>query len=94
MKGLTELLFQARMLKDIPRSGYSFLGVGNETVAEHSYITSFIAFVMTALVPEVDARRLITMCLIHDLWEARTGDLNYLQKKYITANSPVNVAAP
>ncbi len=30
--------------------------------------------------------RLITMCLVHDFPEARTGDLNYVQKKYVTAD--------
>jgi 5'-deoxynucleotidase YfbR-like HD superfamily hydrolase len=26
------------------------------------------------------------MCLVHDLPEAKTGDLNYVQKKYVTAD--------
>jgi putative hydrolase of HD superfamily len=30
--------------------------------------------------------RLIKMCLFHDLPEARTGDLNYVNKKYVDAN--------
>jgi putative hydrolase of HD superfamily len=55
-------------------------------VAEHVYQTAFIAFVMSRLEPKVDALRLINMCLVHDLPEARTGDLNYVQKKYVTAD--------
>jgi putative hydrolases of HD superfamily len=86
MKNIANLLFQANILKNIPRSGYQFLGAGKESVAEHSFSVSFIAFVMVQMEPDVDALRLISMCLVHDLPEAKTGDLNYVQKKYVTAN--------
>jgi putative hydrolase of HD superfamily len=86
MKHIANLLFEANILKKIPRSGYHFLGVGKESVAEHSFSVSFIAFVMAQMEPDVDALRLIAMCLVHDLPEAKTGDLNYVQKKYVTAD--------
>ncbi len=86
MKHLSNLLFEAKILKYIPRSGFPFLGAGRETVAEHSFSVTFIGYVISRLVPGVDALRLISMCLVHDLPEARTGDLNYVNKKYVTAN--------
>lgn len=86
MKAIANILFEAKILKDIPRSGYHFLGSGKESVAEHAFITTFIAYVMAQITPEVDALRLISMCLVHDLPEARIGDLNYVQKKYVTAD--------
>ncbi len=86
MKNIANLLFEARLLKKIPRSGYHFLGVGKESVAEHCFSTTFIAYVMSRIEPEIDALRLISMCLIHDLPEARIGDLNTVHKKYVTAN--------
>jgi putative hydrolase of HD superfamily len=86
MKNIANLLFQANILKNIPRSGYHFLGAGKESVAEHSFSVSFIAFVMVQMEPDVDAFKLISMCLVHDLPEANTGDLNYVQKNYVTAN--------
>jgi len=86
MKNIVNLLFTANILKDIPRSGYHFLGAGKESVAEHSFSVSFIAFVMSQMEPDVDALRLIAMALVHDLPEAKTGDLNYVQKKYVTAD--------
>ena len=86
MKNIANLLFEAKMLKEIPRSGYHFLGVGKESVAEHCFSTVFIAFVMSRIQPEVDALKLLSMCLIHDLPEARTGDLNTVNKKYIKAD--------
>ena len=86
MKNIADLFFEARILKEIPRSGFSFLGVGKESVAEHVYMTTFIAFTMAQMVDGIDAEKLVSMCLVHDLCEARTGDLNYVQKKYITAH--------
>ena len=86
MKNIADLLFEAKILKEIPRSGYQFLGAGKESVAEHSFSVAFIAYVMSQLVPEVDALKLISMCLLHDLPEARTGDLNTVHKKYVNAN--------
>ncbi len=86
MKHVANLLFEANILKKIPRSGYHFLGAGKESVAEHSFSVSFIAFVMAQMEPDVDALRLIAMCLVHDLPEAKTGDLNYVQKKYVIAD--------
>ena len=86
MKKIANLLFEAKILKEIPRSGYHFLGAGKESVAEHSFSTTFIAYVMAQLRPEVDALKLINMCLLHDIPEARIGDLNTVHKKYVTAD--------
>ena len=86
MKTIANLLFEAKMLKEIPRSGYHFLGSGQESVAEHSFSTAFIAFVMSKLDKKVDALKLISMCLVHDLAESRIGDLNTVQKNYVSAD--------
>lgn len=86
MKNIANLLFEANMLKNIPRSGYPFLGAGKESVAEHSYSVVFIAYIMSQIAQGIDAMKLISMCLVHDLPESRTGDLNYVQKNYVTAD--------
>ncbi len=86
MKNIANLLFEVRMLKQIPRSGYHFLGAGNESVAEHCFSVTFIAYMMSQMESDVDAMKLISMCLIHDLPEARIGDLNTVNKNYVTAD--------
>jgi putative hydrolase of HD superfamily len=86
MKHIANLLFEAKMLKEIPRSGFHFLGAGKESIAEHTFSTTFIAYVMAQLDSEIDALKLISMCLVHDLAEARTGDLNTVNKTYVTAD--------
>ncbi len=86
MKEIAHLLFETRMLKDIDRSGYAFLGSGKESIAEHSFTTAFVCFTMAKLEPEVDSEKLMAMALVHDIPEARTGDHNYVHKKYNQVN--------
>ena len=84
MKQIANLLFEVRILKDIIRSGYAFLGAGKESIAEHSFMTAFICFAMAKLDPDINSEKLVAMALVHDLAEARTGDLNYVEKQYST----------
>ncbi len=86
MKNIANFLFEAGMLKRTPRSGFQFLGSGAEAVAEHIFRTSYIGYALGKLDSSVNVDRLIKMCLFHDLPEARTGDLNYVNKKYVEAN--------
>jgi len=86
MKNIANFLFEAGMLKRTPRSGFQFLGSGAESVAEHIFRTTYIGYALGMLEKSVDADRIIKMCLFHDLPEARTGDLNYVNKKYVTAD--------
>ncbi|HRR40311.1 MAG TPA: HD domain-containing protein [Syntrophales bacterium] len=74
------------MLKKTPRTGFQFLGTGCESVAEHLLRTVFIGYALCKLEPGVDENRVIKMCLFHDLPEARTGDMNYVNKKYVTVD--------
>ncbi|WP_022660480.1 HD domain-containing protein [Paucidesulfovibrio longus] len=78
---LADLVFEAGMLRRTPRSGYQFLGTGQENVAEHSFRTAMIGW-MLAKLAGADSGRVAVMCLFHDLHEARTGDFNYVNKMY------------
>ena len=83
---LADLVFEAGMLRKTPRTGYQFLGSGAENVAEHSFRTALIGFALAAAAG-ADPYRTMALCLFHDLPEARTGDLNYVNKLYNTADS-------
>ncbi len=86
MENIVNFLFEVGMLKKTPRTGFQFLGSGCESVAEHVLRTIFIGYAMCRLVPEADESKVIKMCLFHDLPEARTGDMNYMNKKYVTVD--------
>lgn len=47
----------------------------HESVAEHSWRLALMAYLLRDTFPEIDMDRVITMCLIHDLGEAVTGDI-------------------
>jgi putative hydrolase of HD superfamily len=74
------------MLQKTPRTGFQFLGSGRESVAEHILRTIFIGYTMCKLETDADEVKVMKMCLFHDLPEARTGDMNYVNKKYVSVN--------
>lgn len=91
LKAIADFLFEVGMLKRTPRSGFQFLGTGNETVAEHSLRCAVIGFVLARMSGKLDSGRVVLMCLFHDLVEARTGDLNYVNKRYVKADEEAAV---
>ncbi|MBQ4424782.1 MAG: HD domain-containing protein [Lachnospiraceae bacterium] len=74
-----DILHVAERLKDTPRHCTSSKG-RVESVAEHSWRVSLMAFLLTHEFPELDTGRVIRMCLIHDLGECFTGDIPVFQK--------------
>jgi putative hydrolase of HD superfamily len=84
-RSIVDFFFELGMLKKTPRSGYQFLGSGKESVADHSFRMTMIGYTMAKLSPEVDVFKVITLCLFHDVPEARTGDLNYVNKRYVSS---------
>ena len=83
MKRIVEFLFEIGMLKRSPRTGYQFLGTGGESVADHSFRTAVIGYVLASMEPDADGSKVLMMCLFHDFPETRTGDHNYVNKKYV-----------
>jgi putative hydrolases of HD superfamily len=86
MDSIANFLFEVGMLKRTPRTGFRFLGSGCESVAEHILRTIFIGYALSKLEPDLDELKVLKICLVHDLPEARTGDMNYMYKKYVTVN--------
>ena len=86
MREIADFLFEVGMLKKTPRSGFQFLGSGCESVAEHVLRTLYIGYVLCKMDSEADELKVLRLCLMHDLPEARTGDMNYVNKKYVTVD--------
>jgi len=82
---IANFLFEVGILKRTPRTGWQFLaGATGESVADHSFRVAMIAFVLGRIEgEEIDADRLLRLALVHDLPEARTSDLNYVNQKYV-----------
>ena len=76
---LLDALSVAERLKDTTRHCYTKNG-RHESVAEHSWMMTLMAFFIKDEFPEVDMDKVIKMCIIHDLGEAFTGDIPTFDK--------------
>ena len=69
-----EILHVAERLKDTPRHCTTSKR-RTESVAEHSWRISLMAFLLKHEFPDLDIDKVVDMCLIHDLGECFTGDI-------------------
>lgn len=76
---LLDIMNVAEKLKDTTRHCYTRKG-RPESVAEHSWMMTLMAFFIRDEFPEVDMDKVIKMCIIHDLGEAFTGDIPAFEK--------------
>ena len=76
---LLEALSVAERLKDATRHCYTKNG-RRESVAEHSWMMTLMAFFIKDEFPDADMDKVIRMCIIHDLGEAFTGDIPTFEK--------------
>ena len=76
---LIEALAVAGRLKDVTRHCDTARG-RRESVAEHSWRLTLLAYFVSDEFPEADLTKLLKMCLIHDLGEAFTGDIPSFDK--------------
>mgnify|MGYP001825954456 CR=1 FL=1 len=83
---LRRLLDHANDLKRLPRTGWLLAGVANpESVADHSYLTTFLAMLLAdainadyasnGLAGPLDVERVLRIALLHDLPESILTDL-------------------
>ncbi|MEG0774604.1 HD domain-containing protein [Clostridium sp.] len=74
IKKLMEFMAIAENLKNNTRHSWTSSN-RHESVAEHSWRLSLMAYFMKDEFPEVDINKVILMCIFHDLGEAITGDI-------------------
>ena len=76
---LIDILNLAERLKDTTRHCYTKNG-RRESVAEHCWMATLMAFFLRDEFPEADMDKVIKMIMIHDLGEAFTGDIPTFDK--------------
>ncbi len=79
VKAFLEVLRDAEKLKDTTRHCFTAKG-RRESVAEHSWMMTLMAFFLEDEFPNVDMNKVIKMCIIHDLGECFTGDIPTFDK--------------
>jgi putative hydrolase of HD superfamily len=85
MRAIVRLCYEAGHLKRSRRTGWWVAGIKDpESVAEHSWRTAVLAYFI-AHAEGADPERTVTIGVFHDLAETRTGDIEYVGRRYLTA---------
>lgn len=82
----TDFIFQLGQLKRTPRSGWLSIGIKDcESVAEHSFRTAFVAYIIAKGegLSREECKDAMLLALAHDVHESRIGDLHKLAKLYV-----------
>lgn len=79
---IANFIYETSIHSHTPRSGFWFLGSGEQSVAEHMFHTAMIAYALASLEPKADRDKMIRMALFHDIGEGRTADHNYVHQRY------------
>lgn len=79
IKKLIEFMSIAEKLKNNTRHSWTSSN-RHESVAEHSWRLSLMAYLVKDEFPDVDINKVILMCICHDLGEAITGDIPSFNK--------------
>lgn len=80
---IAKYLYEIGHLKHQKRTGWWRIGVRDpESVAEHSYRTAVIGYILASL-EGANPERTAVLCLFHDTAETRIGDMHWITKRYI-----------
>lgn len=84
VKELANFLFEVGTLRKVARAHRQTLLTDDlsDNIASHSFRVVWIGYIL-AKMEKVDASKVMMMCLAHDLSEARSGDQNWVHKKYV-----------
>lgn len=82
-RDIANFIFEVGILSKTPRSGFHFLGTGNQSVSEHINRVCFIGYALALMDKKVDVLKVLKMCLLHDISETRISDLNHIHQKYV-----------
>lgn len=97
-KSVTNLVYEAAVVKRMQRTGWQILGDNEEGVGEHTFMTCVIAYFLAKeiskgltlqkagrdLIKQISMETVLTMAVFHDFHEARTGDLDKIATFYMT----------
>lgn len=84
MKNIAGFLYEVGTLRKIVRAHRQTLMTDDmsDNIASHSFRVSIIGWIL-AQKENVNTEKVLTMCLFHDVPESRSGDQNWVHKKYV-----------
>ncbi|HEY4502758.1 MAG TPA: HD domain-containing protein [Candidatus Paceibacterota bacterium] len=80
---IAQFLYEVGSMRRIPRMHRQNLLVDDtaDNIASHSYRVAFIGWHL-AKKENADPYKVVMMCLLHDIGEVRSGDQNWVHKRY------------
>ena len=83
-----DLIEEIGVLKNLPRTGWRFRGIKDaESVADHCYRVSLLSMILADVLTEqdvpLDVEKVMRLALLHEVAEARIGDLPFPALEYI-----------
>lgn len=81
---MAAFFYEVGTLRRVPRAHQQMLLASDATdnISSHSFRTAFIGYFLAKEL-KADANKVLKMCLLHDMEEARVNDHNWVHKKYI-----------
>jgi len=81
---MAHFLFEVGTMRKLPRMHRQTLLTDDtsDTIASHSFRVALIAWLL-AKAENADPYKVVMMALLHDIAEARTGDHNWVHKRYV-----------
>ena len=88
VKNILYLIQQFGLLTILPRAQLEHLATSKDTVASHGYQTAAIAYCLSRMegLSHAEALQSVGMAIFHDVAEARTGNIGFVEKNYIEAD--------
>lgn len=86
---ILDFIEEIAVLKNLPRTGWRFQGIKDgESVADHCYRVSLLSMILADLLNthgvRLDVEKVMRMALLHEVAEARIGDVPFPALEYIS----------
>ena len=88
-QAILDFIEEIGILKNLPRTGWRFRGIKDaESIADHCYRVSLLSMILADVLTEQDVplntEKVMRIALLHEIAEARIGDLPFPALKYIS----------
>lgn len=92
ISSILNFFYEVGTLRHATRAYTTKVLVQTESIADHSHRAAIIAY-MLAQMAGANPEKTALMSLFHDIPETRTGDLDWVQKQYVTVDEDKAISA-
>lgn len=86
-----EFLYEIGCLRHIKRTWSRFLTPEFQNLAEHHLRVIWIAMIIAKHEGVKSIEKIVSLAMLHDVPESRTGDVDYLSRQYVKRNEDLGV---